>query len=313
MVLLYRSSSDSAILWLAELRKHIPELEMRVFPELGEPRDIDAALVWKPQPGLLASLPNLKMIVSLGAGVDHLLEDATLPRHVPIVRLVDPYMTEAMSEYVLTQVLRLHRLDFAYRTQQRERVWRELPQPNAAERRVGVLGLGELGSDAARKLAVFGFKVAGWVAELDRTIARLANAAEEAAVGRVSGAVGTHATIDPRVEDHVCSELGLRVDVVSTQVVARDRHSGFMSALAIAAGTLERIATEIRHLQRSEIGEVFEPFGKEQKGSSAMPHKRNPVLTERVCGLARVVRGNLVTALENTALWHERDISHSSA
>ena len=162
MVLLYRSQSDAADLWLAELRKHIPELEMRVFPEVGEPRDIDAALVWKPQPGLLASLPNLKMIVSLGAGVDHLLEDATLPRHVPIVRLVDPYMTEAMSEYVLTQVLRLHRLDFAYRAQQRGRVWRELQQPNAAERRVGVLGLGELGSDAARKLAVFGFKVAGW-------------------------------------------------------------------------------------------------------------------------------------------------------
>ena len=159
----------------------------------------------------------------------------------------------------------------------------------------------------------FGFKVAGWVAELDRTIARLELAAGEAAVGRVSGAVGTHATIDPRVEEHVCRELGLKVDVVSTQVVARDRHSGFMSALAIAAGTLERIATEIRHLQRSEIGEAFEPFGKEQKGSSAMPHKRNPVLTERVCGLARVVRGILVTALENTALWHERDISHSSA
>src|SRR5437667_12536004 len=112
---------------------------MRVFPEVGEPRDIDAALVWKPQPGLLASLPNLRMIVSLGAGVDHRLEDATLPRHVSIVRLVDPYMTEAMSEYVLTQVLRLHRLDFAYRTQQRERVWRELRQPNAAERRVGLL------------------------------------------------------------------------------------------------------------------------------------------------------------------------------
>jgi len=162
MVLLYRSSSDSAALWLAELRKHIPELEMRVFPELGDPKDIDAALVWKPQPGLLASLPNLKMIASLGAGVDHLLEDATLPRHVPIVRLIDPYMTEAMSEYVLTQVLRLHRQDFAYRAQQRERVWRELPQLNASERRVGVLGLGELGSDAARKLAVLGFKVAGW-------------------------------------------------------------------------------------------------------------------------------------------------------
>jgi len=159
----------------------------------------------------------------------------------------------------------------------------------------------------------FGFKVAGWVAELDRSIARLEQAAEEAAVGRVSGAVGTHATIDPRVEEHVCRELALRVDLVSTQVVARDLHAGFMSALAIVAGTLERIATEIRHLQRTEVGEVFEPFGREQKGSSAMPHKRNPVLTERVCGLARVVRGHLVTALENTALWHERDISHSSA
>jgi glyoxylate/hydroxypyruvate reductase A len=162
MVLLYRSSSDAAALWLAELRRHIPELEMRVVPEIGNPKDIDAALVWKPPAGLLASLPNLKMIVSLGAGVDHLLEDATLPRHVPIVRLVDPYMTEAMSEYVLTQVLRLHRQDFAYRAQQHARVWRDLPQPNASERRIGVLGLGELGSDAARKLAVFGFSVGGW-------------------------------------------------------------------------------------------------------------------------------------------------------
>ena len=159
----------------------------------------------------------------------------------------------------------------------------------------------------------FGFKVAGWVAELDRAQARLERAAEEIAVGRVSGAVGTHATIDPKVEEHVCKELGLTPDIVSTQVVARDRHASFMSALALVAGTLERIATEIRHLQRSEVGEAFEPFGKEQKGSSAMPHKRNPVLTERVCGLARVVRGHLVTALENTALWHERDISHSSA
>jgi adenylosuccinate lyase len=159
----------------------------------------------------------------------------------------------------------------------------------------------------------FGFKVAGWVAELDRAHARLAAASEEAAVGRISGAVGTHATIDPRVEELVCGELGLLPDPVSTQVVARDRHASFMSALTLVAGTLERIATEIRHLQRSEVGEAFEPFGKEQKGSSAMPHKRNPVLTERVCGLARVVRGHLVTALENTALWHERDISHSSA
>ena len=159
----------------------------------------------------------------------------------------------------------------------------------------------------------FGFKVAGWVAELDRAVARLERAREDAAVGRVSGAVGTHATVDPRVEEYVCAELGLKADPISTQVVARDRHAGFMSALALAAGTLERIAIEIRHLQRSEVGEAFEPFGKEQKGSSAMPHKRNPVMAERVCGLARVVRGHLVTALENTGLWHERDISHSSA
>ena len=159
----------------------------------------------------------------------------------------------------------------------------------------------------------FGFKVAGWVAELDRARQRLARATDEVAVGRVSGAVGTHATVDPRVEEHVCKQLGLRPDAVSTQVIARDVHASFMYALVSVASALERIATEIRHLQRSEVGEVFEPFGKEQKGSSAMPHKRNPVLTERVCGMARVVRGHLVTALENTALWHERDISHSSA
>jgi adenylosuccinate lyase len=159
----------------------------------------------------------------------------------------------------------------------------------------------------------FGFKVAGWVAELDRARERLDRATKDVAVGRVSGAVGTHATIDPRVEEHVCKELGLRPDTVSTQVIARDVHASFMFALASVAGTFERIATEIRHLQRSEVGEVLEPFGKEQKGSSAMPHKRNPVMTERVCGLSRVVRGHLVTALENTALWHERDISHSSA
>jgi adenylosuccinate lyase len=159
----------------------------------------------------------------------------------------------------------------------------------------------------------FGFKVAGWVAELDRAIARLELATDDIAVGRVSGAVGTHATVDPRVEVHVCAALDLKADPISTQVVARDRHANFMSALALAGGALERIAIEIRHLQRSEVGEAFEPFGKEQKGSSAMPHKRNPVITERVCGLARVVRGHLVTALENTGLWHERDISHSSA
>jgi adenylosuccinate lyase len=158
----------------------------------------------------------------------------------------------------------------------------------------------------------FGFKVAGWVAELDREIARLELAIAEVAVGKLSGAVGTHATIDPRVEELVCERLDLRVDPVSTQVVSRDRHASFMNALALVAGSLERIAMEIRHLQRSEVGEVLEPFGAEQKGSSAMPHKRNPVLCERICGLARLVRGYAATALENMALWHERDISHSS-
>ncbi len=159
----------------------------------------------------------------------------------------------------------------------------------------------------------FGFKVAGWVAELDRGMARLAAAAAEAATGKLSGAVGTHATLDPRVEEYVCRQLDLQVDPASTQVVSRDRHAAFMNALAVAAASMERIALEIRHLQRSEVAELLEPFGEEQKGSSAMPHKRNPVLTERVCGLARVVRGYAATELENVALWHERDISHSSA
>ena len=154
--------SDSAEPWKAELRKQFPDLEVRIWPAIGDPRDIDIAIVWKPQSGLLASLPKLRLIASLGAGVDHLFVDPELPRHVPIVRLVDPYMTEAMSEYVLTQVLRLHRQDLAYLTQQRAGVWREHPQPNAAERRVGILGLGTLGRDAARKLAVMGFQVAGW-------------------------------------------------------------------------------------------------------------------------------------------------------
>ncbi|HEX6349567.1 MAG TPA: adenylosuccinate lyase [Candidatus Dormibacteraeota bacterium] len=159
----------------------------------------------------------------------------------------------------------------------------------------------------------FGFKVAGWVAELDRARRRLAGAAAEAATGKLSGAVGTHATVDPEVEEYVCGRLGLQVDEVSTQVVSRDRHAAFLNALAVAAASMERIALEIRHLQRSEVSELREPFGKQQKGSSAMPHKRNPVLTERICGLARVVRGYAATELENVALWHERDISHSSA
>jgi adenylosuccinate lyase len=159
----------------------------------------------------------------------------------------------------------------------------------------------------------FGFKVAGWVAELDRAVARLEAATAEVATGQLSGPVGTHASVDPRVEEHVCRALGLRVDPVSTQVVSRDRHSAYMNALAVAAGSLERIAVEVRHLQRTEVAEALEPFGAEQKGSSAMPHKRNPVLTERVSGLARVVRGYAAAALENIALWHERDISNSSA
>src|SRR5205823_7688940 len=159
----------------------------------------------------------------------------------------------------------------------------------------------------------FGFKVAGWTAELDRARRRLAGAAAEAATGKLSGAVGTHATVDPEVEEYVCTHLGLATDEVSTQVVSRDRHAAFMSALAVAAAGMERIALEIRHLQRSEVSEVREPFGAEQKGSSAMPHKRNPVLTERICGLARLVRGYAATELENVALWHERDISHSSS
>jgi adenylosuccinate lyase len=159
----------------------------------------------------------------------------------------------------------------------------------------------------------FGFKVAGWVAELDRAIARLMAATKEVAIGKLSGAVGTHATIDPKVEEHVCHSLGLGVDPVSTQVVSRDRHAAFVNALAVAAASMERIALEIRHLQRTEVGEALEPFGGEQKGSSAMPHKRNPVLTERICGLARMVRGYAAAELENVALWHERDISHSSA
>jgi adenylosuccinate lyase len=159
----------------------------------------------------------------------------------------------------------------------------------------------------------FGLKAAGWVAEIDRGVARLQAATKDVAVGKLSGAVGTHATVDPKVEEHVCQALGLGVDPVSTQIVSRDRHAAFVNALAGVAATMERIALEIRHLQRTEVGEAFEPFGSQQKGSSAMPHKRNPVLSERICGLARVVRGFATTALENVALWHERDISHSSA
>ena len=159
----------------------------------------------------------------------------------------------------------------------------------------------------------FGFILAGWLDELDRARQRLVTAREEIRVGKLSGAVGTHATIDPRVEDSSLQRLGLRVAPVTTQVIARDRHAAYMAVLAILGGTLEKFATDIRHLQRSEVAELREPFGDEQKGSSAMPHKRNPILSERICGLARTVRGYVLTAFEDQALWHERDISHSSA
>ena len=135
--------------------------------------------------------------------------------------------------------------------------------------------------------------------------------AQRVAVGKLSGAVGTYSNIDPRVEAHVCSALGL-VPVPATQVVARDRHAEFLWACASVGATIEQIATEIRHMARSELGEVEEPFKPGQKGSSAMPHKRNPILSERLCGLARVLRGYLSAGLEDVALWHERDISHSS-
>ena len=159
----------------------------------------------------------------------------------------------------------------------------------------------------------FGHKVALWAFELDRDRERLRRAREAVSVGAISGAVGTYAQVDPRVEEQVCAELGLRAAEASSQIVARDRHAELMSALAITASTLDAIATEIRHLARTEVREVQEGFAPGQKGSSAMPHKRNPVRCERVTGLARVIRGNLQAALENTVLWHERDISHSSA
>jgi glyoxylate/hydroxypyruvate reductase len=162
MALLFQSSIDSAERWSAELHRLLPDLEIRVWPQIGDAGEIDAALVWRPPAGLLASLPNLKLIAALGAGVDHVLADPGLPAGVPVVRLVDPYMTASMSEYVQLQVLRLHRQDVIYLAQQHERVWRERPQPNAAGRRVGVLGMGELGRDAALKLSVLGFDVAGW-------------------------------------------------------------------------------------------------------------------------------------------------------
>ena len=158
----------------------------------------------------------------------------------------------------------------------------------------------------------FGLKMAQAYAEMRRNRERLRAASGEVATCAISGAVGTFANVDPRVEAHVAQALGLRVEPVSSQVIPRDRHAAFFSALAVAASSVERIATEIRHLQRTEVGEVEEPFAVGQKGSSAMPHKRNPILSENLTGLARLVRAAVLPALENVALWHERDISHSS-
>jgi adenylosuccinate lyase len=158
----------------------------------------------------------------------------------------------------------------------------------------------------------FGHKLALWAFELDRHRDRLRRARDVVSVGKVSGPVGTYSKVDPSVEEYVCGELGLRPAEASSQIIQRDRHAEFMATLAVAAASLEKFALEIRHLARTEVREVEEAFGAGQKGSSAMPHKRNPVMCERVCGLARVVRGNLQAALENVALWHERDISHSS-
>jgi adenylosuccinate lyase len=158
----------------------------------------------------------------------------------------------------------------------------------------------------------FGLKAAVWYAEAGRNLERLQRARAAVMVGKLSGAVGNFAHVDPDVEEEVCRELGLAPAAVSTQIVQRDRHAEFCAALAIAAASLEKIALEIRGLQRTEVLEVQEPFSEGQKGSSAMPHKRNPELSERICGLARVIRSNALAALENVALWHERDISHSS-
>jgi adenylosuccinate lyase len=159
----------------------------------------------------------------------------------------------------------------------------------------------------------FGLKLLGWVFQLERDRARLETALAGLRVGKLSGAVGTYASISPEVERIACEALGLEPAPVSTQILQRDRHAELLSALAILASSLERFALEIRHLARTEVREVEEPFAPGQKGSSAMPHKRNPITAERICGLARLVRGYSSVALENVALWHERDISHSSA
>jgi len=158
----------------------------------------------------------------------------------------------------------------------------------------------------------FGLKIALWYEETKRNLSRLLQAKKEVSLGKISGAVGTYANIEPEVETHVCNKLGLKPANISTQVIQRDVYAQYMATLAVIGSSLEKFALEIRHLQRTEVLEAEEPFGKDQKGSSAMPHKRNPVICERICGLSRLLRANTIAALENVALWHERDISHSS-
>jgi adenylosuccinate lyase len=158
----------------------------------------------------------------------------------------------------------------------------------------------------------FGLKLANWYSEVERDIARFEHAAEDMRVGKVSGAVGTLAHLTPELEEEICSRLGLKTAAISSQVIQRDRHAFYLATLGVIASTLDKIAVEIRHLQRTEVREAEEYFSEKQKGSSAMPHKRNPVTCEQISGLARVVRSNALAALENVPLWHERDISHSS-
>ena len=158
----------------------------------------------------------------------------------------------------------------------------------------------------------FGLKLALWIAELDRQMERLDQAIISVSVGKISGAVGTYANVSPEVEEAVCTHLGLEAALVSNQILQRDRHAHYMTTLALIGGSLEKIATEIRNLQRTEILEVEEPFAEGQKGSSAMPHKRNPIVCEQVSGMSRLLRGNALAAMENITLWHERDMSHSS-
>src|SRR5712671_2022288 len=181
-----------------------------------------------------------------------------------------------------------------------------------AEQHRGTLQIGRTHGVHAEP-TTFGLKLAGWAFELDRNRRRVSRALEGIRVGKLSGAVGTYAATDPELERIACERLGLEPAPTSTQVLQRDRHADLLNALAVVASSLDKFALEIRHLARTEVAEVQEPFGKGQKGSSAMPHKRNPVVAERICGLARVVRGAAGVGLENVALWHERDISHSSA